>query len=112
MKCRFCGKESFFDMCEECIKKQHPNRTEKIWKDNQKLADELGLAYYDFILKEYKKPAAKDSKENLGFNTFCDGIRLGLDTVMPLLDDFEIKAAKRKINDMLEIRREAKKGLR
>ncbi|OYT32599.1 hypothetical protein B6U93_01230 [Candidatus Woesearchaeota archaeon ex4484_78] len=110
-KCRFCGKESKLEMCEECIKKQHPDRTEKIWKENQKLADDLGQAYYDFLLKEYnKKITSKDSKENFGFNTFCDGIRLGLDIVMPLLDDAGIKAAKQKIKDMLNIRRKAKNG--
>ena len=75
------------------------------------MADDLGQAYYDYLLKEYdKKVTSKDSKENFGFNTFCDGIRLGLDAIMPLLDEGGIKAAKQKIKDMLEIRKRAKNG--
>ncbi|MBU2590021.1 MAG: hypothetical protein KKA65_03690 [Nanoarchaeota archaeon] len=110
VKCHFCGKESFFEMCEACIKKQNTDRTEKIWKNNIKLADDLGKAYYDFLLKEYNKNTLKkDSKENWGFNTFCDGIRIGLDTIMPLLDDAGIKTVKQKIKNMLKIREQRKR---
>ncbi len=109
MKCRLCGKESFFEMCESCIRKHNPNWTNKIWKSNKKLAEGLGEAYYDSLLKEYdQKTIRKDSKENFGFNTFCDGIWLGLDIVMPILDASSMKAAEQKIKDMLKIRKTAR----
>lgn len=111
MRCRFCGKETLFEICEDCIRKHNPNRAEKIWKKNKERATKLGEAYYDFLLKEYnKKTIEKDSKENFGFNTFCDGIRLGLDMIMPLFNESELRIAEKKIDDLLKIRKEAKNG--
>lgn len=94
-------------MCEDCLKKKEP-RAKNIWDENYDFADKLGTAYYDSLLEEYdKKAIAKDSKKNFGFNTFCDGIRLGLDIVMPMLDDNGIKEAKKKIKLMLNRRKKA-----
>lgn len=106
MACKFCKKKSDFEVCNECTKKQHPKRAKQIWNQTKELANDLGQAYYDHLLDKYdKKIIVKDSKENFGFNTFCDGINLGLDIIMPLLDDSGINAAKQKIKGMLEIRR-------
>ena len=79
---------------------------EEVWKDNEKLSEDLGRCYYSHIIKEYKKLKKKDSKENFGFNTFVDGIRLGLDIVLPLLDDVSRKKAINKAKSMLNRRKE------
>ncbi len=77
----------------------------KIWKENEEIADELADCYYDSILDEYNKYIEKDTKENFGYNAFSDGIRVGLDIILPLLSDFDRIKIKEKINSMVEKRR-------
>ncbi|MBI4981175.1 hypothetical protein HZC30_06495 [Candidatus Woesearchaeota archaeon] len=115
-ECRICG--NGIKLCERCnyllknganeetIKKTlSDTRTNQIWDENKKVAEELANAYYDSVLNEYKKQLKKDSKENFGYNTFADGINLGLDVVLPLLDAEHLQKAKDKIKMMLKIRR-------
>lgn len=91
------------------MSKQNPIRTKNIWNKNSKIAEDLARAYYESLIAEYGvETIKKDSKENVGFNTFCDGIRLGLDVIMPLLDNRQQKEAIVKINDLLKIRKEKK----
>ena len=118
MHCNICGRKSGERTCKQCayllnhgtnegtIKKMHSDeKTKKIWKDNEKRAEDLAHAYYDSVLDMYDNPQAKkDSRENFGFNTFADGIRVGLDIVMPLLDEETQEKAKNKIKSMLEKR--------
>ena len=73
----------------------------KIWKENEILAEELGDAYYDSILKESEEFIKKDTKENIGYNMFVDGIRVGLDIIMPLLNEKMQGKVKHKIEQML-----------
>lgn len=77
---------------------------EEIWKENEEIADKLADCYYDSILEEYKDYIKNDSKENLGFNAFADGIRVGLDIVIPLLDKNMNKIVEEKISSMIEKR--------
>ena len=79
---------------------------EEIWEDNEKLSEELGRCYYSHIIEEYKKLKKKDSKENFGFNTFVDGIRLGLDIVLPLIDEVSRQKAIDKAKSMMNRRKE------
>ena len=82
----------------------------KVWKENKAIAEELAEAYYGHLLKNYS-PAQikKDSKENFGFNAFADGINLGLDVIMPLLDEEHSKKVLEKIETMLRIRKKNEK---
>mgnify|MGYP001583433438 FL=1 len=75
--------------------------TEKIWKENEIWAEKLGDAYYDSVLKESEELIKKDTKENVGYNMFVDGIKVGLDIIMPLLDEEMQEKAKDKIEQML-----------
>ncbi len=77
--------------------------TNNIWAENKEIANKLAYAYYDVLIETYDKQK-KDSRENFGFNTFADGINLGLDIVMPLLDEVHFKKAKAKIESMLKKR--------
>ena len=81
----------------------------KIWKYNENWAEELGDAYYDSVLKESEEFIKKDTKENVGYNMFVDGIRVGLDIIMPLLDKEMQEKARDKIKQMLAKRSFAKK---
>ena len=121
--CRICGKESGKRVCtncqyfldnradEETIKKMlSDDETKKIWKANEKYAEELGEAYYDSVIENYK--ATNDSKENFGYNTFIEGVRLGLDIVMPLLDEDNQIKVKEKINHMIKARNEREKKVK
>jgi DNA-binding ferritin-like protein (Dps family) len=56
------------------------DEVKKIWKENEKRAEKLADAYYDSVIENY--PKNKSSKENFGYNTFIDGIRLGLDNAL------------------------------
>lgn len=114
--CGICGRESEKRVCtncqyfldngsdEETIKKMlSDDNANRIWKANNKYAEELGDAYYESVIENYKK--TNDSKENFGYNTFIDGIRLGLDIIIPLLDDENQKMAIKKIKSMVKIRK-------
>ena len=116
MHCNICGRKSEKRICEQCayllnhgadeetIKKMHSDeKTKKIWKDNEKRAEDLAHAYYDSVLDMYDEKKKKPV-ENFGFNTFADGIRVGLDIVMPLLDEETQEKAKHKIEDMVKKR--------
>ena len=76
-------------------------KVEEIWEDNKGWAEKLGNAYYDSVLKESEEFIKKDTKENVGYNMFVDGIKVGLDIIMPLLDEEMQEKAKDKIEQML-----------
>jgi len=76
----------------------------KIWKENITTAEELAYCYYQSILDKYEKYLKKESKENFGFNAFADGIRLGLDVTLPMVDENTRKTIKEKINVMIKQR--------
>lgn len=86
------------------MKNKECKKVEKIWKENEKIADELANCYYDSILNEYKDYIEKTSKENFGFNVFSEGIRLGLDITIPIADENTRKTIKEKINSMIKYR--------
>src|SRR3989338_7344394 len=122
--CRICGKASEAGVCpncqyfldsgsdEETLKRMLSNDIVKsIWKQNEQRAEDLGRAYYDSVLENYL-PSAEDSKENFGFNTFVDGIRMGLDIILPLLDDAAQEMVIEKINGMVEFRNKANEKIR
>ncbi len=116
--CSICGKGSLLDTCEDCsfLLKQGASKktiermisdkeTSATWAENKITAERLARAYYGPLLDSYgEKILKKKDKENFGFNTFADGITLGLDVIMPLLDDFHSKKAKKKISMMLSKR--------
>ena len=116
--CRICGKESEKRTCANCqyfldngadeqtIKKMlSDDKTKKAWKANEIYSEELGEAYYDSVIENYK--VTNNSKENFGYNTFVDGIRLGLDIIIPLLDEGSQEKVIEKINSMIEVRKKA-----
>src|SRR3989338_7017546 len=122
MNCRICERQSGVRMeCKDCryflkngtsedaLRAMHSDlRTKEIWKENEKIANELAQAYYDFVIDEYpKKSIQNDTKENFGFNTFVDGIRCGIDIIMPMLDDRSLDKAKEKISSMIKLRKNA-----
>lgn len=123
LHCKVCGKNSgnkhFCKNCayllkngasEETIKLMLSNDSvNKVWVENEGLAEKLAYAYYDSVLENYKKHIKNDSKENFGFNTFLDGIKASLDIIMPLLGEDEQKVVKEKINSMIAIRNKHKK---
>lgn len=115
--CKICGAKSVSRICDGCqyclnngaaeetIKKMKSNDVvNKIWKENESYSERLANAYYDSVIENYKK--TNDSKENFGYNTFIDGIRLGLDIVVPMLDEDAIKEIRAKIEDMISQREE------
>lgn len=124
MHCRICGKKSDETrICPECsyllkngadeetLRKMYSDdKTKKIWVDNKKISEHLANAYYSYVLDNYKGHFKKDSKENFGYNTFVDGINLGLDIVVPLLGEETQNKVKEKIDNMIKIR--AKKILK
>ncbi|MEA3514192.1 MAG: hypothetical protein U9R34_01845 [Nanoarchaeota archaeon] len=115
--CRICGKESGDErVCKDCnyllkngaseetIKTMlSDDKTKKVWEENKAISEELAEAYYDSVIENYKG-IKDDSKENFGYNTFADGIRLGLDIVMPMLDEDMQMKVKEKIEGMVRIR--------
>jgi hypothetical protein len=116
MKCNICEKESKNGTCDQCAYFKKHGADEKaikamyadphitsIWKETIGLSEALGQAYYDTLLDNYPEDQVKkSSQEEFGFNTFSDGIRLGLDVIMPLLDKKSLEAVKAKIASMLE----------
>jgi len=125
MFCRICGNESGNGReCKRCIYfldhgddensiriMLSDGKTRKIWEENETIAEELARTYYDHVIENYnRKQVRQHSKENFGFNTFVDGIRLGLDIVMPMISE-ELKAqVDSKVKSMIQSRR--LKGLR
>jgi len=120
MFCRICGNNSGNEReCKRCIyfldhgadeaairRMLSDDKTKAIWKENEKTAEELARAYYDHVIENYNlEQVKKYSKENFGFNTFIDGIRLGLDVIMPLLDEGLKKKVNEKIDSMAASRR-------
>ena len=120
MFCRICGNKSGNEReCKRCIyfldhgadeaairRMLSDDRTKAVWKENEKTAEELARAYYDHVIENYNLgQVKKHSKENFGFNTFIDGIRLGLDVIMPLLDEDLKKKVNEKIDSMAASRR-------
>ena len=120
MFCRICGNKSGNEReCKRCIyfldhgadeaairRMLSDDRTKAVWKENEKTAEELARAYYDHVIENYNLgQVKKHSKENFGFNTFIDGIRLGLDVIMPLLDEDLKKKVNEKIDSMVASRR-------
>ena len=82
------------------------DKTRKIWAENEEIAENLARTYYDYVIESYSKgKVRKHSKENFGFNTFADGIRLGLDIIMPMFSE-ELRAqVDDKVKSMIESRR-------
>ncbi len=121
--CRICGKEcGKLRVCGDCaylirqgaseetIKKMlSDDATNKVWAENKGIADELADAYYGTVLEDYKNQSKRDSKENLGYNTFAEGINLALDIMMPLLDEDSQQKVKAKISAMVALRKEHEK---
>ena len=120
MFCRICGNNSGNEReCKRCIyfldhgadeaairRMLSDDRTKAVWKENEKTAEELARAYYDHVIENYNLgQVKKHSKEDFGFNTFTDGIRLGLDVIMPLLDEDLKKKVNEKIDSMAASRR-------
>ena len=120
MFCRICGNNSGNERkCNRCIyfidrgddeaairRMLSDDKTKAVWEENEKTAEELARAYYDHVIENYSLEQVKNhSKENLGFNTFTDGIRLGLDVIMPLLDEGLKKKVNEKIDSMMASRR-------
>lgn len=122
MHCKICGKKSNKkNICENCnyflkhgtteesIKNMITDvRAQKIWKENEKIAQDLANAYYNSTIENYKILLEKDSKENFGYNTFIDGIKIGLDIIIPMLNNESQKVIKEKINNMIKIRNKNK----
>lgn len=115
MRCKVCGKESGkTNVCSKCsyflkhggdeksLKEMYSDeKAQKVWKEDEALADELAEVYYDGILDSYgERWIKKVDKKTLGFNNFADGIRAGLDTIMPLLDDEMREKVKQRIQVM------------
>jgi len=118
MNCRICGKKSQERVCKRCnyflkygateeiIKNMlSDTKTQKIWKENEKIAKDLADVYYDSTIENYKTLSKKDSKENFGYNAFIDGIKLGIDIVIPMLDVESQMMVKEKIRSMIKLRR-------
>jgi len=120
MFCRICGgKSGDRRECKRCIyfleqgvdeyiirRMLSDDKTKAIWNKNEKIADELARTYYDNLIENYnQKQVKKHSKEEFGFNTFVDGIRLGLDIVIPLLDGKKKIEVDEKIKSMINFRK-------
>ena len=125
MRCRICGKDSKNEKeCPQCVNflkhgadektikaTYSDDETNKVWQENKNVADELAEAYYDSLIDNYpKSQMEKSSKEEFGFNTFTDGIRVGLDIILPLLNPESQKKAKTKIKEMVAVSKIRKKA--
>ena len=108
--CASCAYMVKHGATEETIKRMHTDKkTNEIWKQNEKIANDLGDVYYDSVLDVFSSALIKrDSKENFGYNMFCEGIRVGLDVVVPLLDPKTKQRLGMKIKDMIEFRKDWK----
>ena len=88
------------------MKNMEQKKMDEIFKENEKTAEKLAYCYYQSLLDKYQKYMEKDTKENIGFNAFVDGIRLGLDVTLTRVDDQTRKAIKEKIKSMIKHRKE------
>ena len=119
MNCRICGRVSEGKrVCRSCIyllrhgadelsirRMLSDDVTMKIWKENEKTSKELAEVYYESLIDAYDASEVKrNTKEDFGYNTFADGIRLGLDVIMPLVDEDSQLKIKEKIKSMIELR--------
>ncbi len=117
MNCRICGNQSQKRVCNRCnyflkygateetIKNMlSDSKTQKIWDENKKISMDLANAYYRSTIENYEIPK-KTSKEDFGYNTFIEGIRLGLDIIIPMLDDESRNIIIEKIKEMISIRK-------
>lgn len=124
MECRICGRNSKnkkeclqcvyflkYGVSEEIIKTTYSDeKTNKVWQENKDVADDLAEAYYDSLIGKYpKSQTKKSSKEEFGFNTFTDGIRIGLDIILPMLDLESLEKTKSKIKKMIAVSKIRKK---
>ena len=120
MFCRICGSESGNERgCKRCVyfldhgddensikEMLSDDKTREVWKENEEIAENLARTYYDLTIESYSKgDVRKHSKENFGFNTFADGIRLGLDIIMPMVSEELRTQVDNKIESMIESRR-------
>ena len=120
MFCRICGGESgnkreckrctYFleDGVEEYVIRRmlSDDKTKSIWSANERVAEVLAKVYYEHVIKNYnQEEIKKSSMEDFGFNTFVDGIRLGLDILLPLLDEKTKNEVDKKIISMIEFRK-------
>ena len=118
--CRICGRKAENGReCNRCVyflergadefvirRMLSDGKTKSIWNENEKIAEDLARAYYDHLIETYnQKQVKKHSKEHFGFNTFVDGIRLGLDTIIPLLDEKTKIEVNEKIKSMVAFRK-------
>jgi hypothetical protein len=88
------------------MKNMNQKKMDEIFKKNIKTSEDLAYCYYQSLLDQYQKFMEDDTKENIGFNAFADGIRLGLDVTLTIVDDQTRKAIKEKIKSMIKHRKE------
>lgn len=88
------------------MKNKDQKKMDEIFKENEKIAEKLAYSYYQSLLDQYQKFMQEDTKENIGFNAFVDGIRLGLDVTLTMVDDQTRIAIKEKIKSMIKHRKE------
>lgn len=120
MICDMCERESEKKVCDECLfmlnngadkesirKMMSEDFMQKISNNNGKYAEDLADAYYDSVIEEYKD--VEDTKENFGYNTFFDGIKMGLDIIIPILDQKQRDDVHNQIESMIKYAKEQKK---
>ena len=118
LHCTICGNSGSKSICKNCAyllkngateesirKTLGDHAAQKVWKANRKIAEGLAKAYYGHLLENYNPAQIKKDFENFGFNAFADGINLGLDVIMPLLDEEHSKKVLEKIENMVSIRK-------
>ncbi len=88
------------------MKNTDQKKMNEIFKRNIKTSEDLAYCYYQSLLDQYQKFMEEDTKENIGFNAFADGIRLGLDITLTMVDDQTRKAIKEKIKSMIKHRKQ------
>jgi len=120
MFCRICGNKSGDEReCSRCIyfldrgddedsikRMLSDDKTRKIWIENEEIAEDLAKTYYYYVIESYnKEQVKKHSKENFGFNAFVDGIRLGLDIIMPMISEELWTEVDDKVKSMIKSRK-------
>jgi len=124
MYCKICGREANKERTcnyflehgetEETLRSMYSDdEAKKIWRENEKIAEKLADAYYDSVIENYKTTQIrKTTRKVFGYNTFIDGIRAGLDIVLPMLDEEKLKEIKEKIKVMIKRREMLNKKIR